>query len=175
MEGALPRGWGWWQCCDTGAHGCVLKARQRLLRWKGCYKINQMGLDGEGWIRKRRWRHCLPGGGKPLWELLTQRESKRQAALVKEGHEIELYETAVKWSKPLVLINGHLATKKLKPPPGTEIPGAVLFPTELRAAVALVWGDGHHCWGPGSWRESPSGSQKLNRERKDGPSQTRNN
>lgn len=37
---------------------------------------------------------------------------------MKEEHETELYETAVKWLKPLVLINRDLATKKLKPWPG---------------------------------------------------------
>lgn len=136
---------------------------------------NKSDVFGQGGVDPKEEVEALPSRWRETFMGAFNTESKRQAALVKEGHEIELYETAVKWSKPLVLINGHLATKKLKPPPGTEIPGAVLFPTELRAAVALVWGDGHHCWGPGSWRESPSGSQKLNRERKDGPSQTRNN
>lgn len=97
--------------------------------------------------------------------------------LVEEGHETELYETAVKQLKALVLIKRDLTTtKKLKACPASEIPGAALFPTELQAAMArtLARGDGHRCWSPGLQCQNPPGSQKLNRERKDSPSQTRN-
>ena len=74
LEGALPRGWDWWQPCDMEAHGCVLKALQRLLRWKGCYKINRIILDSEGWIQKRRWRHCLSGEEKSLLDYSLLKE-----------------------------------------------------------------------------------------------------
>lgn len=59
-EGALPRGWERWQRRGTGAQGCGLKAPQRLLRWKGCYKISEMGPGSEGWVQKRRWKEALP-------------------------------------------------------------------------------------------------------------------
>lgn len=69
--------------------------------------------------------------------------------LVKEGHETELYETAVKQLKPLVLIKRDLARKKLKASPATEIPGAAAFPTKLRAAVAGAMAIAAGVWGRG--------------------------